>query len=186
MGQAALSRPMVVAVKAGTTVSPYLIFALDTEVFAIGTLKVKQIVDYGRLIEMPRTPTFIRGVIEQSGDEIPVIDLSARFGGRPTAAGKLTRIVIVEVQAQDEQTIRHDIGIMVDAVCGAPDSAEREVELAPTADAFIGGDFIFGMGKEDGKSMIIVNSKELLSPALIHRLKRRERTPEFAAPPLVH
>ena len=186
MGQAALSRPMVVAVKAGTTTSPYLIFALDTEMFAIGTLRVKKIVDYARLIEIPMAPTYIRGVIRQRGGEIPVIDLSARLGGRPTAAGKLTRIVIVEVQEQDEQTTRHDIGIMVDTVSEPPDSPDSEIELAPNDDAAIGGDFIFGTGKVDGKSMILIDSKELLSPALIRRFKRSERTLELTAPPLLH
>ncbi|MBS1230250.1 MAG: purine-binding chemotaxis protein CheW [Proteobacteria bacterium] len=186
MGQAVLSRPMVVAVKAATTASPYLIFALDTEMFAIGTLRVKTVVEYATLIEIPMEPTYIRGVIRQRGDEIPVIDLSARFGGRPTAAGKLTRIVIVEVQQQDEQTSRHDIGILVDAVAEAPGSPGSQIELAPNDGAAIGGDFIFGTGKVDGKSMLIIDSKELLSPALIRRLKRSERTLELTAPPLLH
>jgi len=177
---------MVVAVKTGTTASPYLIFALDTEMFAIGTLRVKKIVEYATLIEIPMAPTYIRGVIRQRGDEIPVIDLSARFGGRPTAAGKPTRIVIFEVQEQDEQTTRHDIGIMVNAVSETTGSPGSEIELAPNDGASIDSDFIFGAGKVDGKSMIITDSKELLSPALIRRFKRSERTLELTAPPLLH
>ncbi len=54
---------------------------LGGEMFAIGILNVKEIIEYGKLTEMPMMPAFIRGVINLRGAVVPVIDLSARFGG---------------------------------------------------------------------------------------------------------
>src|SRR5512137_1231888 len=113
MGQLLQTRGGAVAVKADDSPSQYLTFTLGGEMFAVGILNVKEIIEYGHLTEIPMMPAFIRGVINLRGSVVPVIDLSARFGGKATEIARRTCIVIVEVQ-QDEG--RHDIGIMVDAV----------------------------------------------------------------------
>src|SRR5690348_14408473 len=105
-----------VAVRPGAAAgeaNQYLTFTLGGEMFAVGILNVKEIIEYGSLTEIPMMPTFIRGVINLRGAVVPVIDLAARFGSKATEVGRRTCIVIVEVP-QDEG--RHDIGIMVDAV----------------------------------------------------------------------
>ena len=94
----------------------YLTFSLHSEMFAVGILNVKEIIEYGNLTEIPMMPSFIRGVINLRGAVVPVIDLSCRFGNQVTEIGKRTCIVIVEVQEGD---FKHDIGIMVDAVSEA-------------------------------------------------------------------
>ncbi len=68
---------------AGMDGSPqqYLTFSLGGEVFALGILNVKEIIEFGNVTEIPMMPAFIRGVINLRGAVVPVIDLSARFGG---------------------------------------------------------------------------------------------------------
>ncbi|HNO73991.1 MAG TPA: chemotaxis protein CheW, partial [Accumulibacter sp.] len=58
----------------------YLTFVLGGEMFAVGILNVKEIIEYGHLTEIPMMPAFIRGVINLRGAVVPVIDLAARFG----------------------------------------------------------------------------------------------------------
>ncbi|HNF92952.1 MAG TPA: chemotaxis protein CheW, partial [Accumulibacter sp.] len=58
----------------------YLTFVLGGEMFAVGILNVKEIIEYGQLTEIPMMPAFIRGVINLRGAVVPVIDLAARFG----------------------------------------------------------------------------------------------------------
>src|SRR5512133_4017163 len=112
MGQLVQSRGTAVAVKVDEAPSQYLTFALGGEMFAVGILNVKEIIEYGQLTEIPMMPAFIRGVINLRGAVVPVIDLSARFGARSTAVGKRTCIVIVEVEDEIAgQLSRHDIGI---------------------------------------------------------------------------
>ena len=138
----------------------YLTFSLHGEMFAVGILNVKEIIEYGNLTEIPMMPPFIRGVINLRGSVVPVIDLSCRFGNQVTEISKRTCIVIVEVQDGD---FRHDIGIMVDAVSEVIEIAGSEIGPAPSFGAKIRADFIHGMGKVAGKFVIILNIMKVLS-----------------------
>ena len=144
----------------GDTPSQYLTFSLAGEMFAVGILNVKEIIECGHLTEIPMMPAFIRGVINLRGSVVPVIDLAARFGGRPSEIQRRTCIVIVEVIDTD---MRHDIGIMVDAVSEVLDIPPSEIEPPPSFGARIRTDFISGMGKVAGKFVILLNIGKVLS-----------------------
>jgi chemotaxis signal transduction protein len=107
----------------------YLTFLLGSEMFAVGILNVKEIIEYGNLTAIPMMPPFIRGVINLRGCVVPVIDLAARFGHAQSQVGKRSCIVIVEVGEND---FRHDIGIMVDAVSEVIEIPRSEIEPAPS------------------------------------------------------
>jgi purine-binding chemotaxis protein CheW len=160
MGQVVKAKGGAVAVKVDEAPSQYLTFALGSEMFAVGILNVKEIIEYGNLTEIPMMPAFIRGVINLRGSVVPVIDLSARFGGSQTEVGRRTCIVIVEVE---DDEAKHDIGIMVDAVSEVLDIPGSEIEPPPAFGAKIRADFIFGMGKVAGKFVIILNINKVLS-----------------------
>ena len=152
-----------------TTGSPaqYLTFQLGGEMFAVGILNVKEIIEYGHLTEIPMMPAFIRGVINLRGAVVPVIDLAARFGGKTTQIARRTCIVILEVA---DQEFRSDIGIMVDAVSEVLEIPSSEIEPPPSFGAKIRADFIFGMGKVAGKFVIILNINNVLSVEEINTL----------------
>ena len=67
--------------RASDAPAQYLTFSLAGEMFAVGILNVKEIIEFGHLTEIPMMPAFIRGVINLRGAVVPVIDLAARFGG---------------------------------------------------------------------------------------------------------
>lgn len=138
----------------------YLTFMLGGEVFAIGILSIKEIIEYGNLTEVPRMPEFIRGVINLRGAVVPVIDLGARFGKQATSVSRRTCIVIIEVEHEGEQQV---VGVMVDAVNEVLDIAAGEIEPAPSFGAKIRADFISGMGKVEGKFVIILDVDHVLS-----------------------
>ncbi|MFA6014787.1 MAG: chemotaxis protein CheW [Gallionellaceae bacterium] len=138
----------------------YLTFMLNSEIFAIGILRIKEIIEYGNLTEVPRMPGFIRGVINLRGAVVPVIDLGARFGKQAATVGRRTCIVIIEVEHEGEQQV---VGVMVDAVNEVLDIPATEIEPAPSFGAKIRSDFIRGMGKVDGKFVIILNVDHVLS-----------------------
>ena len=138
----------------------YLTFMLGGETYAMGILAIKEIIEYGNITEVPRMPDFIRGVINLRGAVVPVIDLGARFGKRATDISRRTCIVIIEV-ANGEGT--QDIGVMVDAVNEVLEISASEIEPAPSFGANIRADFIDGMGKINGKFVIILNIHQVLS-----------------------
>jgi purine-binding chemotaxis protein CheW len=106
----------------------YLTFLLDKEVFAIGILSIKEIIEYHSPTAVPMMPEWIRGVINLRGAVVPVIDLSARFGRTPSAITKRTCIVIVEVEADAQRQVA---GVLVDAVNQVLDIPVNDIEPPP-------------------------------------------------------
>jgi purine-binding chemotaxis protein CheW len=145
----------------------YLTFSLGGEVFALGILNVKEIIEFGNITEIPMMPAFIRGVINLRGAVVPVIDLSARFGGPASTVSRRTCIVIVELGEGEE---RQDLGVIVDAVNEVLEIPRSEIEPPPTFGAKIRADFIQGMGKVEGRFVIILNVDRVLSPQEITML----------------
>jgi purine-binding chemotaxis protein CheW len=138
----------------------YLTFLLGGEMYAVGILNVKEIIEYGNLTEIPMMPAFIRGVINLRGAVVPVVDLAARFGHAQSEVGKRSCIVIVEVRQGED---KHDMGIMVDAVSEVLEIPGGEIEPAPSFGAKIRADFIAGMGKVAGKFVILLDIQKVLS-----------------------
>jgi purine-binding chemotaxis protein CheW len=145
----------------------YLTFLLGGEMFAVAILNVKEIIEFGSLTSIPMMPSFIRGVINLRGAVVPVIDLSCRFGNQPSAVARRTCIVIIELQEGDQ---KHDIGVMVDAVSEVLEISQAEIEPAPAFGARIRADFINGMGKINGKFVIILSVAKVLSTEEISML----------------
>ena len=138
----------------------YLTFVLGSEVFAIGILAVKEIIEYGQLTEVPMMPACIRGVINLRGSVVPVMDLAVRFGKTAKPVSKRTCIVIVETEQVGE---REDVGVIVDAVNAVLDIPAADVEPPPAFGAKINSEFIQGLGKVDGKFVILLNADSVLA-----------------------
>ncbi|GAB1393106.1 chemotaxis protein CheW [Rhodocyclaceae bacterium] len=155
----AVAKSKATAVASSDT-QQFLTFVLGGEMYALGILNVKEIIEYGQLTEIPMMPPSIRGVINLRGAVVPVVDLAARFGGHASTVQRRTCIVIVEVAQEDTKL---DIGIMVDAVSEVLEIARSEIEPAPSFGAKIRADFIDGMGKVAGKFVIILNIQRVLS-----------------------
>lgn len=146
----------------GATAEPaqYLTFQLAGEMFAIGILAIKEIIEYGQLTVVPMMPASVRGVINLRGAVVPVIDLQARFGERACEVGKRTCIVIVEVGAPSERQV---VGVIVDAVNEVIDIAPGDIEAPPAFGARVRADFIQGMGKVRGRFVILLDLDRTLS-----------------------
>lgn len=138
----------------------YLTFALGGETFATSILCVKEIIEYGGVTAVPTMPACVRGVINLRGRVVPVVDLCLRFGRAETVPAKRTCIVIVEVAAGEEH---QDLGIMIDAVNQVLEIPPEDIEPAPSFGGKLQNDFIQGMGKVDGKFVIILSVDRVLS-----------------------
>lgn len=138
----------------------YLTFLLGGEMYAIGILNIKEIIEYGGLTLVPMMPSFIRGVINLRGSVVPVVDMAVRFGKSPSATTRRSCIVIVEMQAEEGP---HDMGVVVDSVSAVLEIPASEIEAAPSFGAKIRTDFIKGMGKVNDKFVIILNADRVLS-----------------------
>ena len=140
----------------------YLTFTLGGDMFSIDILSIKEIIWYANLTEVPMMPSCIRGVINLRGAVVPVMDLSARFGKPSTPVTKSSCIVIVEVATATEGE-HQNMGVVVDAVQAVLEIPASEIEPAPTFGARIRADFIEGIGKVNGKFVILLDVNRVLS-----------------------
>ncbi|MBS4096819.1 MAG: chemotaxis protein CheW [Sulfuricella sp.] len=147
----------------------YLTFMLGGEIYAIGILCIKEIIEYGQLTVVPMMPGFVRGVINLRGAVVPVVDLSSRFGKASTGVTRRSCIVIVEAVCSEG---KQDVGVAVDAVNEVLEIPATEIEPPPSFGARIRADFIGGMGKVDGHFVIILNVDQVLSIDEMSQLSR--------------
>jgi purine-binding chemotaxis protein CheW len=155
----------------------YLTFMLGKETFALGILRIKEILEYSVPTEIPMMPGFIRGVVNLRGAVVPVIDMSARFGKQSSAVTKKTCIVIVETMTQGGS---HVIGVVVDVVNEVLEIPDEEIEPPPSFGTSIRSDFIHGMGKVRGKFVIILDESRVLSLEEMEILAKNDSLPSVA------
>ena len=61
-------------------VGKYLTFHLSQEQYGVSLLAVREIIGLMDITHVPRTPEYVRGVINLRGRIIPVVDLRQKFG----------------------------------------------------------------------------------------------------------
>jgi len=138
----------------------YLAFSMGGETFAMDIRSIKEVIQFAELTEVPLMPAFIRGVINLRGAVVPIIDLSIRFNRPLTEVTRRTCTVILEVVQEEETSV---LGIMVDNVSEVLDIGERDIEPAPAFGSSLRSEFIAGVGKVNGKFVIILDVNHVLS-----------------------
>ncbi len=138
----------------------YLTFKLDDEVFALDITKVREVLDFTTVTKVPRTPEFMRGVINLRGSVVPVVDLRLKFGMSKTEKTVNTCIIIVEVKVDDETTV---LGALADSVQEVMDLESDHIEPAPKIGTRLNTEFIKGMGKRDDRFVILLDIDKVFS-----------------------
>jgi|SRR5690625_4297563 len=138
----------------------YLTFTLGDEMFGAGIQQVREIIEYSNITTVPMMPSFVKGVINLRGSVVPVIDLSARFGRATTEVARRTCIVVFEVE---HEGMLQELGVMVDAVSEVLEIPASDIEPPPAFGAKIRADFLSGMGKVQGKFVILLNVGKVLA-----------------------
>ena len=153
-----MNRPIEAAAAAEPT--QYLTFLLGREMFALGILAIKEIIEYRTPTDVPMMPASVRGVINLRGAVVPVVDLQARFGRPASPVSRRTCIVILEVAQADERQV---VGVVVDAVSEVLDIPSTDIEPPPAFGTRIRRDFIAGMGKVRERFVILLNAEQALA-----------------------
>lgn len=146
----------------------YLTFKLDEEVFALDIAKVREVLDYTTVTRVPRTPEFMRGVINLRGSVVPVVDLRRKFGMTQTEQTVNTCIIITEVTVDGETTV---LGVLADSVQEVIDLGEENVAPAPKIGMKLNTEFISGMGKRNDRFVIILDIDRVFSSDELSRVR---------------
>lgn len=138
----------------------YLTFVTAGEEYAVGILKVKEIVEYGTITVVPDTPGWIRGVTNLRGSVVPVIDLAVKFALPASRITKFSCIIITEVMSEGEMLT---LGVLADSVSQVLDLAEDDIEDPPPFGTRVKLEYLFGMGRIDQKFCLILDIDKVLS-----------------------
>jgi purine-binding chemotaxis protein CheW len=144
----------------------YLTFYIRGEEYAVGILRVREIIEYETVTRVPTTPVHVRGVINLRGAVRPVVDLAAKFGHGETQPANTTCVVIVETRLHDELLT---VGIMADAVSEVVDIPDAAIEPPPSFGTHVRIDFLTGMAKLDGRLALVLDIDRILSPVEIEQ-----------------
>lgn len=138
----------------------YLTFILGNEEYGILIKKVKEIIGIMDITNIPRTPDFIKGVINLRGKIIPIMDLRLRFGLSEKEYNQRTCIIVVEINMGET---KKQMGIVVDTVSEVVNIQKNEIDPSTKYDVSGETDFLMGLGKIKGKVVLLLDIDQILS-----------------------
>ena len=145
----------------------HLVFLLAGASYSIPIITVLDINGLMEITPIPKTPFYIKGVINLRGKVIPVMDLRLKFGMPEKEYDKQTCIIIVNVSVKGKDK---QIGILVDTVSEVFDIPLTEIEAPPEYGTHTEEGFINGIGKVKGKLVVLLNIEKVLHTEEIMKL----------------
>lgn len=142
------------------TAGLYLTFELGEETYGLEILKVQEIMGIMPVTRVPKTPDFVRGVINLRGKVIPVIELRRKFGMDPNEDTERTCIIVVQVAGADTDVT---MGLIVDEVAEVLEITEDRIEPPPSFGSAVDTEFILAMGKVEEKVVMLLDVDKVLS-----------------------
>jgi purine-binding chemotaxis protein CheW len=151
----------------------YLTFKLAEEEYGIEILKVQEIIQMQDVTRVPRTPDFVRGVINLRGKVIPIIELRKKFSMEVTEDTDKTCIIIVKIGDDETGTI---LGIIIDEVSEVLDIAAKDIQEAPSFGNDVNTEFILGIGTIEGKVKMLLDIDKVLSSQEMNELAKMSKS----------
>jgi len=157
---AAPPTPQAEGTPPATVAGKYLTFRLDSEEYGLEILRVQEIIKMLDITHVPRTPAFVRGVINLRGKVIPIIDIRAKFSMPPREKTEKTCIIVVQIPHNDSLLT---MGIIVDEVSEVLDIPAEQIEPPPQFGTSVETHFILGMAKTQDSVKILLNTDSVLA-----------------------
>lgn len=149
----------------------YLTFKLHDEVFGLAIGKVREVLDFTTITKVPRTPDYMRGVINLRGSVVPVMDLHLKFGLPQAEKTVNTCIIIVEIELEGEIIV---LGALADSVQEVIELEQDQIEPAPRIGTKLDTAFIKGMGKREEEFIILLDIDRVFSSEELTLVQRAE------------
>jgi purine-binding chemotaxis protein CheW len=138
----------------------YMTFQLAQEIYGLEILKVREIIGLMDITRVPRSASFIRGVINLRGKVIPVADLRLKFGMEACQATDQTVIIVVQCAVGGRSVT---MGLLVDQVLEVLQIEPAQIEPPPTLrEVAIEAHFILGIGKAGERVVFLLDIAKVL------------------------
>ena len=143
-----------------TTLNSFLSFKLGEELFAANVGKVLEILELSKVTRVPKSPDYMRGVINLRGNVLPVVDTRIKFGMMDVEDTINTCIVVLDIRIEEESV---KVGLLVDMVQEVLQMDPESIQPPPSIGNKYKSEFIEGMGKVDDEFVMILNIDKVLS-----------------------
>ncbi|WP_134686218.1 chemotaxis protein CheW [Brevibacillus migulae] len=144
-----------------------IVFRLQDEEYGVEVNQVLSIEKLDHITRVPRTPAFVKGVINLRGVVTPIIDLRSRFGLEEASYTETTRVIIVAVNELE-------VGLIVDAANDVIDIPVNAIEPAPEVVGGVEAVYLRGVAKLEKRLLILLNLDKVLNTEEMKQLDTLE------------
>ncbi|WP_025027637.1 chemotaxis protein CheW [Caldalkalibacillus mannanilyticus] len=144
-----------------------IVFRLKDEEYGVDVNQVRSIERMQHITRVPRTPEFVKGVINLRGVVTPIINLRSRFDLAEEGYTDNTRIIIVAVGEME-------VGLIVDAANDVIDVPQDIIEPPPEVVGGIESNYLRGVAKLENRLLILLNLDKVLTPEELKQMKKIE------------
>ena len=144
-----------------------IVFQLRDEEYGVPVEQVLSIERVQHITRVPKTPVFVKGVINLRGVVTPIIDLRGRFNIEEKEFSDHTRIIIVTVDDMD-------VGLIVDAANDVIDIPVISIEPPPEIVGGVEADYLHGVAKLEERLLILLNLERVLNADEIKAMQQIE------------
>lgn len=134
-----------------------IVFQLADKEYAIPVSNVQGIEKLMHITRVPKTSSFVKGVINLRGVVTPLIDLRERFGLPSSNNEETTRIIIITLEEME-------VGFIVDSANDVLDIPLNAIEAQPEVVGSNEEDFISGVAKLENRLLILLHLDKVLNP----------------------
>lgn len=134
-----------------------IVFELMNKEYVIPVSQVQSIEKMMHITRVPKTPSFVKGVINLRGVVTPIIDLRERFNLQVSEANEHSRMIMIKLEDME-------VGLIVDAANDVLDIPLSAIEPQPDVVGSIESEFIGGVAKLDRRLLVMLQLEKVLNP----------------------
>jgi purine-binding chemotaxis protein CheW len=140
---------------------------LGEEQFGVHVSQVLNILKMIKVTEVPKSPEYMKGVINLRGSVLPVIDIRIKFGMPEKEYTNNTCIIVMDLDMEGETTY---LGTIVDEVLSVHEIEEKQIEPPPSIGNEYKSEFIYGMAKVEENFIMLLDMQKVLSVDELHEV----------------
>ena len=146
--------------KTSSSDDQYLSFSLGTEIYAVDILSVQEIRTWELPTYLPRSPVYMKGVLNLRGTIVPVIDLRSKFNICEPVYSDTTVVIILRIQEENRLRI---MGIVVDAMSDVLFISKDNIKNTPEFGGQVDAEYIDGLTTDDDTVVSLLNTAAILN-----------------------
>jgi purine-binding chemotaxis protein CheW len=131
-----------------------LTFTLANEIYAIDVISAREVLDFAHITPIPKTPPWIRGVLNLRGNVVPVLDMKHKLGMGPTQHSRDVCVLILEIDLDGEKTL---VGVLADSVREVIEVNTSQIDAPPNFGGRVSTEYILGVGRRNDRLFVLLD-----------------------------